>query len=454
MKALKKLLCLILSALVMQAVAIPCFAEDISLEDSIESAFMSYCTGKVPMHIEDIKEVTVKEIHKINDIAVFTADSWKWQDHGIVDVTLLKWDITASHHHFPYDLGVYVYTNEKILTLEESVEAEILTDLDFLDEFDGISCLNHDAIKLCEEAFLRYKNTATSDEVWVECSPRGKVKGYLFFSGEIHIAGSAYPTIVVEAKIGNYIYRAGHPKGPESNPTGLYALSDDGTVCPAHELYDKGILTDTEIAKGAGGILSTELDEYGEHEYEEIIIPALSEKYPDVPLQIPLYSEHYIRYAKDRNTGEKTPLYAVISVWGTETGTVQDAHIVNDIVLEGKARTPFTYHYGVYVFETGEFLDIIDVPESDLEAKENIYKCINYSYRMGDNNRDFNLTIQDATYMQKCLAKLKDFREDDEITMYFQNPKKRVYISDYNRDGMRNIKDATAIQKRLANITP
>lgn len=453
MKALKKSFCIVLFLVLILTPASTCYAKELSLEDTLQVAFTSYCTGKVPMHIEDIKEVTVNEMCTVNDTVVFTADSWKWQDHGRVDVTLLKWDITASYHHFPYDLGVYVYANEKILTLEEAVEAEILTDLDFLDEFYGISCLNHDAVKLCEEAFLRYKNTATSDELWVECSPHGKVKGYLFFSGEIHTSDSAYPAIVVEAMIGNYVYRAGHPKGPESNPTGLYALSDDGTVCPAHELYDKGILTDAEIAEGAGGTLSTELDKYGEHKFEEIIIPALEEKYPDAPIQASLYSEHYIRYTKDENTGEKIPLYAVISVWGKEKGNVQDAHVINDLVLEGKARIPFTYNYGVYVFETGESLDILDVPDSDLEAKENIYKCINYSYRLGDNNGDFNLTIQDATYLQKCLAKLKEFRKDDDISRYFQNPGKRVFISDYNRDGVRNIKDATAIQKRLANVT-
>jgi len=72
---------------------------------------------------------------------------------------------------------------------------------------------------------------------------------------------------------------------------------------------------------------------------------------------------------------------------------------------------------------------------------------------MGDNNRDYNLTIQDATYMQKCLAGLENFRDDDNISEYFNNTEKEVYISDYNRDGVRNIKDATAIQKRIAGIT-
>lgn len=447
-KSFTKTICGLLSVLLMLGLMVPCYAQDLSLEDKLELAFTDYCTGKVPMHIEDVKEVTINEICTVDEAVVFSADSWKWKDHGRVDKNLLNYEITVSNHHFPYDMGVYVYDGEEIFTLEEAIDAEIITDLEFLDDFYGISCVHKDLIKKCSEAFLKYKNTSTSDEVWVECSPLGIVQGYRFFSAEICRSGEAHPDIVVEAMIGNYIYRAGHPKGPETNPTGLYAMSANGTVCPAHELYDKGILTDKQIAEAAGGVYSTELDKYGEHKFEEIIIPALKEKYPDANISTTLYGEHYIHYTE----GKETPVYALISNWGTPSDT-QTAHIINDMVFEDRAKTPFTYQYGIYIFETGEFYDLIDVPDLDLEGKANIYKSVNYRYRMGDNNGDYNLTIQDATYMQKCLANLEEFRDDDDITEYFNKPDKKVYISDYNRDGTRNIKDVTAIQKRLANIT-
>lgn len=448
MKAFKKLFCALLSIMLILSLTLPCFAEEVSLEDKLESAFMSYCTGKVPMHIEDVKEVTIGDIYTIDDIVVFSADSWKWKDHGRVDKTLLGWDIVAFNHHFPYDLGVYVYEGGKIHTLEEAVKAKLLSDLGFLNDFYGINSIHQDFTQMCEEAFLKYKNEATSDEVWVNCTPRGTIDEYAFFQAAIARSGEAYPTIMVEDMIGDYIYTAGRPYGPEDNPTGLYALANDSTVCPARELYDKGILTDKQIAEAAGGSYSTELDKYGEWDYEEIIIPALKEKYPDTNISTTLYGEHYIHYTE----GEETPVYALISNWG-ESLDIQTAHIINDMVLEDRAKTPFTYQYGIYIFETGEFYDLIDVPNLDLEGKANIYKSVNYRYRMGDNNGDYNLTIQDATYLQKCLAKIADFRKDDDITEYFNNPPKRVYISDYNRDGERNIKDATAIQKRLANIT-
>ncbi len=452
MKTLTKLFCFFFSVVLMLGAAVPCLAENVSLERELEGAFSTYCTGKVPMHIDDVKEVSIGDIYTVGDAVVFSADSWKWKDHGKVMKTISGWDIEAFNHHFPYDLGVYVYAEGKINTLEEAVESGVVTDLDFLNDFDGIRCIHQDLTKLCAEAFLKYENQTTSDEVHIECVPLGGVNGYVFFRGDVYRADSMFPAIVVDDMIGDYIYSTGRPYGPKENPTGLYALAEDGTVCQAYELYEAGVLTDKQIAQAAGGAYSTELDKYGEWDYEEIIIPALEEKYPYIKDRYSNYSEHYVHYTVDEKTGEEIPVYALIFQYPNYSEFVQTAHIINDMVLEGYSGLPFTYGYGVYIFETGEFYDLIEVPDLNLDGKANIYKSVNYRYRMGDNNCDYNLTIQDATYMQKCLAGLENFREDDNITEYFNNPGKEVYISDYNQDGVRNIKDATAIQKRVAGI--
>lgn len=453
MKIFTKLLCFVVLVAVMLSGAIPCFAEEINLNKELDEVFSTYCTGKVPMHIDDVREVSIGEIYTVDDAVVFSADSWKWKEHGKVKRTLSDWDIEAVNHHFPYDLGIYVYAQGKINTLEEAFDGGLVADLDFLNDFDGISCIHKDLRKRCSEAFLKYTNQTTSDEVIVDCIPMGEVNGYVFFRGDVYRIDSMFPAQVVEDMIGDYIYIAGRPYGPKENPTGLYALAEDGMVYQAYELYEAGVLTDKQIAQAAGGVYSTELDKYGEWDYEEIIIPALEEKYPYIKDRYSGYAELYVHYKEDEKTAEKTPVYALIFQYPMYSEYVQGAHIVNDMVLEGYSGLPFTYGYGVYIFETGEFFDLIQVPELNLEGKSNIYKSINYRYRMGDNNRDYNLTIQDATYMQKCLAGLENFRDDDNISEYFNNTEKEVYISDYNRDGVRNIKDATAIQKRIAGIT-
>jgi len=61
-------------------------------------------------------------------------------------------------------------------------------------------------------------------------------------------------------------------------------------------------------------------------------------------------------------------------------------------------------------------------------------------YELGDVNRDGKLNIRDATLIQKVLAKLDAF--DDE----------QLLLADYLADDKVNIKDATQIQKKLANL--
>ncbi len=62
-------------------------------------------------------------------------------------------------------------------------------------------------------------------------------------------------------------------------------------------------------------------------------------------------------------------------------------------------------------------------------------------YEMGDVNRDGELNIQDVTAIQRYLAKLDEF--DDE----------QVYLADYNESGNVSIKDATKIQCVLLGYT-
>ncbi len=61
-------------------------------------------------------------------------------------------------------------------------------------------------------------------------------------------------------------------------------------------------------------------------------------------------------------------------------------------------------------------------------------------FELGDVNLDAKLNIRDATLIQKVLAKLEQF--DNE----------QLILADYLTDGKVNIKDATQIQKKLANL--
>jgi len=81
-----------------------------------------------------------------------------------------------------------------------------------------------------------------------------------------------------------------------------------------------------------------------------------------------------------------------------------------------------------------------EITTNATDPSETITTAPALQYEMGDVNRDGKLNIKDATAIQKFLAKITDF-DDEQMT-----------LADYFADGKVNIKDATQIQKKLANL--
>ena len=67
------------------------------------------------------------------------------------------------------------------------------------------------------------------------------------------------------------------------------------------------------------------------------------------------------------------------------------------------------------------------------------------------------ITIKDATLIQKCIAKIEKFTEYEYVCGFAESGQGENgmfddRISDVNRDGEVNVKDATEIQKLVAGI--
>ncbi len=78
-------------------------------------------------------------------------------------------------------------------------------------------------------------------------------------------------------------------------------------------------------------------------------------------------------------------------------------------------------------------------------ATENGFKFVDLDapvpeYDLGDVNRDGSVNIKDATAIQKKVAGLISFDEE------------QVFLADFNEDASVNVKDATAIQKKIAGL--
>ena len=115
----------------------------------------------------------------------------------------------------------------------------------------------------------------------------------------------------------------------------------------------------------------------------------------------------------------------------------------------------FHLDYAIYDLEDDRFYDMTWVWYED-KYHDGIAEYI-YTNEIGeiigDMDNDRIITIKDATYIQKCLAGINDFPDNDAVEARFSPPTPNhellAYVSDFNRDGVRNVKDATAIQKYL-----
>ena len=72
---------------------------------------------------------------------------------------------------------------------------------------------------------------------------------------------------------------------------------------------------------------------------------------------------------------------------------------------------------------------------------------------MGDIDHDNDISIIDATIIQRCEANISNYPETDRIDILDESALNGVkYYSDFNRDGERDIVDATCIQRYLVGI--
>lgn len=132
----------------------------------------------------------------------------------------------------------------------------------------------------------------------------------------------------------------------------------------------------------------------------------------------------------------------------------------NKVVTEYNEGVPFRIGLCVFDAKSLEFYSLESAynNKSDFEGLEG-YIEENIGRRIGDVDNDGALSIIDATIIQKCLAEIRDFPQDDVVDgneqgngFYHMYGEKVDFISDFNRDSKRNIEDATAIQMYLASV--
>lgn len=123
--------------------------------------------------------------------------------------------------------------------------------------------------------------------------------------------------------------------------------------------------------------------------------------------------------------------------------------------ISGTEQIPFVNGYAVYDVKQDEFIDITNPNVSAYDGFGDAYDQYGIGRFIGDVDGDYEISVTDATIIQRCDAVLCDYPEDDEIESHLHSPYiiEQKYYSDFNRDGERNILDATCIQRYLIGMS-
>lgn len=126
--------------------------------------------------------------------------------------------------------------------------------------------------------------------------------------------------------------------------------------------------------------------------------------------------------------------------------------IGNRVILLGSCGIPFDSNYGVYDVKNDTFVDAQSAARGGYEGFVKVFDELGGGRLLGDLDGDNQLTIIDATVMQRCQVGVRDYPADDEIKvddgLWRYSAK---YYSDFDRDGTRSILDVTKLQRYLIN---
>ena len=123
------------------------------------------------------------------------------------------------------------------------------------------------------------------------------------------------------------------------------------------------------------------------------------------------------------------------------------------VLMNSSGGYPYAYGYGIFIPSTEEIYDLSVAYKMGIEGIESVFTEVKIGKLIGDMDKDREITIKDATIIQKCLAGISEFDKNDYIIAFsYEDNPPLLYVSDFNRDCNRNIEDATAIQKHLAKM--
>ncbi|MBQ3265413.1 MAG: dockerin type I repeat-containing protein [Ruminococcus sp.] len=160
------------------------------------------------------------------------------------------------------------------------------------------------------------------------------------------------------------------------------------------------------------------------------------------------YKELY--YHQDKN-GETD--WALVNCSCNYGSPMPVTAIIGSRVIEtSNWEKPFQTGYGVYDVKNDKFVDAVYTDPAQYDGFTKVTKEVLTGGRLlGDLDGDNDISIIDATIIQRCEAKIRSYPEDDAFYLTADFGATVHYYSDFDRDGERDVTDATKLQRYLVN---
>ncbi len=164
--------------------------------------------------------------------------------------------------------------------------------------------------------------------------------------------------------------------------------------------------------------------------------------------------EHFVTTSDEATVDEATPDYVLVFAIEPMVSPAYSAGVFGDRYLLQEYNIYYPYYLGYHIITT-EDMKVYTLHEAwdmDIEGIEDVFEVYGLGQIRGDSDHNRKIDIRDATFLQKCLAGLENFSDDEYVGGFTDTDSISERVSDMNMDSEVNVKDVTAIQKFIAGL--
>lgn len=227
---------------------------------------------------------------------------------------------------------------------------------------------------------------------------------------------------------------------------------------------------------------TTEDGGYGGYSADNYLYVTLCEPPEDDPEEGFLYRDKLLAYMSERSDYlfeyDDLEVYREVYYHHDQNGEIdwalidaQTPYWLNDqwiygiigkrVISDCNSKYPFEAYMGIYDAKKDTFFDMLYVDLDQYDDLEEVYNEYGYDGwyggLLGDLDKDNEISIIDATIIQRCDAMMQDYPQWDMIPYIYPEAYGDILYtdcySDFNLDGERDILDATCIQRYLVGLT-